>query len=574
MRVFASLVILDPSTNLSSKVEVLSYLYDGSALSGDVIVENVALDKVVKIKYSTLDGTWEGECDAAYASGPELDNFETWAFNCPIDARGISQFFVQYEVDGNIYYDNGCGYDCNYPVNAGKPPPTGPAPDITAWFNASYPVAIKKLKANLHPANTKPGVVVAAPESNVINNYFYHWIRDAGLVMSVVNSLYVDGDESVEALFADHQVFNHDLQNKPLLSGLGEVKVHVNGDDYTGDWCRPQNDGPALRASSFIRFAKAYYENTDDMARVLSMYNSSDLGVIVADLDYIAKPSTYEDAEGVLADIYLWTLGAQQRALHEGAELATFLGDTRRAVAWSKAAKALSELLPSFYDQGTRLLGRGLSDRTLDSAITLHAIHNAHDGPLGPSDDRLLRTVHAFASTFEAEYAVNRKVRVDVAGLPLAHAIGRYLGDVYDGSIDFSNGRVGNPWYLTTMAVAELYYKTATAYIREGSVSVTPLNRRFFLGPRPAGLGLSRLGDGEYDSDSETFDKVVGALQSLGDSYARRVKHHSGEGELSLSEQFGREDGHPTGVKDLTWSYASLISAARARREMLQLQNR
>jgi glucoamylase len=38
--------------------------------------------------------------------------------------------------------------------------------------------------------------------------------------------------------------------------GLGEPKYYVNGTAFTGPWGRPQKDGPALRATTLIAFAK------------------------------------------------------------------------------------------------------------------------------------------------------------------------------------------------------------------------------------------------------------------------------------------------------------------------------
>lgn len=49
-----------------------------------------------------------------------------------------------------------------------------------------------------------------------------------------------------------------------------------------------------------------------------------------------------------------------------------------------------------------------------------------------------------------------------------------------------------------------------------------------------------------------------------GDAYIRTIKHYAGE-DGHLSEQFDRETGVPRGATDLTWSYASLLTAAFAR---------
>ncbi|KAJ3169060.1 glycoside hydrolase 15 protein [Irineochytrium annulatum] len=545
----------------STQVNVISYNFDGTTLTGTLNVQNIAYQKAIFVKYDTSSGSWSGSCNAVYSSGPASNNYETWSFSCPIDSNGISQFYVEYDVANKKYYDNGCG--------------------LTNWFTDAFPVAVQKLKANIHPANTNPGVVVAAPQSNTINNYFFHWIRDSALVMTAINDLYLQGDSSAVNLYSDYQTFTHGIQQLNLQGGLGEAKVLVNGQDFTDGWCRPQNDGPALRASSFIRFAKAYLAKTNDMSRVLSIYNGTQ-GVVVADLNFVATPDNYNNGGGCdlweeRRGIYFFTLGAQRKALHEGAAFAASLGDTRSANAWSAAASVLDSKMNSFINPSTGLVGRGNSDFTLDSAITLGAIHNAYGGVLDPADDRILNSIYVFAKSFANEYNINKGSLTDKDGLPISYGIGRYNNDNYDGSANNNNGGRANPWFLTTMAYGrvvlalalELYYKTATIYIEAGKVTVSSTNLPFFTGARPAGLAVSGISAGQtYNAGSTQFNDIVGNLQALADTYARSVKIWAGPN-FQLNEQFSRETGKPTGVNDLTWSYASLISASIARNNML-----
>ncbi|KAJ3190868.1 glycoside hydrolase 15 protein [Irineochytrium annulatum] len=575
----AAITVLVASAAASTQVNVVGFTFDGSTLAGTINVQNVAYTKVIYVIYDTPAGGWPGSCSAHYSSGPASNGYETWTFSCPIDSKGITQFYVEYDVAGNKYYDNGCGVNCNYPVTKTPPPSLGPQADITSWFSSAFPAAVTKLKANIHAANTNAGVVIAAPQSNTINNYFYHWIRDSSLVMITINDLYISGsDSSAPSLFSDYQTFTYGIQRVPLLTGLGEPKIEVNGQDFTGSWCRPQNDGPALRASSFMRFANAYLAKTGDMSRVLDMYNGTK-GVVVTDLNYVAQPANYQNAQGCdlweeRRGIYFWTLGAQRRALHEGAVFAASLGDTANSKAWAAAASAIDGMMDSFYFPNTNLVGRGNSDQGLDAAIPLGAIHNAMaDGVLSPTDDRILNTVYVLANQFKTEYPINQGSLVDGSGLPLSYAIGRYIGDVYDGSEHTTNGGIANPWFLATLAYSELYYKTATAYLQAGKVTVSSLNLPFFSGARPAGLAVSGLTSGTtYDAGSTQFKNIVGSLQSLADSYARTVKTHAGAG-YQLNEQFSRTSGMLTGVNDLTWSYASLISAGLARQNMMAVVN-
>jgi len=54
-----------------------------------------------------------------------------------------------------------------------------------------------------------------------------------------------------------------------------------------------------------------------------------------------------------------------------------------------------------------------------------------------------------------------------------------------------------------------------------------------------------------------------GALQAAGDQLLQAVIFHSDN--LELSEQFDATTGYEKSVSDLSWSYASFLSAVRAR---------
>jgi glucoamylase len=53
-------------------------------------------------------------------------------------------------------------------------------------------------------------------------------------------------------------------------------------------------------------------------------------------------------------------------------------------------------------------------------------------------------------------------------------------------------------------------------------------------------------------------------VRNLGDSYLRLTKTYEAK-DGHLNEQYSRLDGAPQGAVDLSWSYASLLSAAEAR---------
>src|SRR4051812_43250932 len=54
--------------------------------------------------------------------------------------------------------------------------------DLEAWIQTQDQLAVQKLQKNISPAGTHPGVVIASP-SRTSPDYYFHWVRDAALVM-------------------------------------------------------------------------------------------------------------------------------------------------------------------------------------------------------------------------------------------------------------------------------------------------------------------------------------------------------------------------------------------------------
>ncbi|KAJ1565223.1 glycoside hydrolase 15 protein [Cladochytrium tenue] len=391
--------------------------------------------------------------------------------------------------------------------------------------------------------------------------------------MDVVQQWYANTlNSTYQSLFFDFRDFTHKIQNIGALTGLGEAKFNVDGTDYTGGWCRPQNDGPAFRASSFMRFAKTYLANGGTLATVVDMWNGTN-SVIKPDLEYIALSTNYLDTNGCdlweeQRGLHFFTLMAQRRALIEGAAFALIVGDTGAAPWYTTQATAIqTEITNNFFSSSYDTMITTISGRQLDSAIGLGVLHGYNnDGYYAPNNDQLLATMYAFAKGFSTEYALNSLSLQDSNGLNISYAIGRYYGDTYNG---VGNSQ-GNPWYLCTLAFAEVYYRAAKMYLDAGSITVTSLNQPFFAGARPAGLyaGSNIVAGTTYSASSSQFTSIVSSLVQVAETYMRRVKKHVNTGN-TLNEQYSRTDGTPTGVIDLTWSYAAIITANNARQALI-----
>ncbi len=118
---------------------------------------------------------------------------------------------------------------------------------------------------------------------------------------------------------------------------------------------------------------------------------------------------------------------------------------------------------------------------------------------------------------------------------------------MYDGDTDEQAG--DHPWVVSTASFAELYYRLAKQVTTAGPVPLDALSASFF----------SQVG---IDA-STTPAAAAAALQGAGDQMLQAVVFHSDH--LELSEQFDATSGYEKSVSNQSWSYASFLSAVRAR---------
>lgn len=69
---------------------------------------------------------------------------------------------------------------------------------------------------------------------------------------------------------------------------------------------------------------------------------------------------------------------------------------------------------------------------------------------------------------------------------------------------------------------------------------------------------------GTYDSSSSTYITLMTAIKRYADGYVGIVETYT-PSNGSLAEQFSRNDGTPLSAIDLTWSYASFLTAVARR---------
>ena len=414
----------------------------------------------------------------------------------------------------------------------------------------------------------KRGSIVAAPATDPSGgdpDYFFHWLRDSALIMDAARILHrrgalaeaprivddfaafslglnrLDGPsrlrqgdirKAVKPDFLKYVRSDEDLMGVGRDTVPGEVRFNADGTLDIIRWSRPQNDGPALRALSLLRWRKDGGDLSSDAAELTSQ-----------DLAYTEKRweepcyDLWEEQSGH----HYYTRLVQLAALDVGAEWVEANGDAARAGRLRSAAAALGEQLNRHWspERGFYLSrAEPYEDdprKDLDGSFILAVLHaDRSEGPHSVLDPKAQATLVALEDLFRAEYRINDSLRPG-----RGPAMGRYAGDFYAS---------GGAWYMITLAAAEFYYRLARRIARSQVLERTGDNVAFIarvLGERPE----DQLGD---------------ALIARGDAFMATVKDYapaSGE----LSEQFDQRTGEQTSAKKLAWSYAAFITAYDAR---------
>lgn len=141
------------------------------------------------------------------------------------------------------------------------------------------------------------GAVIASPDGAVPlgGSYRYHWSRDGALSMRAwfETMRYTSG---AVAMIKQYIVFLDAAHNQTDPNGINvlvEPKFELNGQVFTGGWCRPQNDGPGVRATTLIIFANFLAQQGQLQFVQQYLWTGNDNikqgGIIKRDLDWIAQ---------------------------------------------------------------------------------------------------------------------------------------------------------------------------------------------------------------------------------------------------------------------------------------------
>ncbi|TFK45167.1 glucoamylase [Crucibulum laeve] len=428
-----------------------------------------------------------------------------------------------------------------------------------AFFASESPIAKTGLLANIGPSGSKSsgaksGVVIASP-SRSSPDYLYTWTRDSALVfLAIVNQYTLGLDNSLRSQIDNYvgaQKIQQQVSNPSgsvSSGGLGEPKFHIDLSAFTGGWGRPQRDGPGLRATTLITWAEFLLTQGN------TSYVTNELWPIIKlDLDYVASTwsqSGFDLWEEVNSSGSFFTTASHLRSLRQGIRLATAIGQTSVVSGYTTQVNAVLCYLQTYWDSNGFVNSNKGGGRTGKDANSLIASNNLFDAAAGcdtttfqPCSDRALSNLLQYVDTFRS-WAINSGIATN-QGI----ATGRYSEDSYYG---------GNPWYLTTLAVSEQLYNALTVWKAQGTIKVTAVSLPFFQRISPS------ASVGEYASGTATFTTLTTAVKTYADSFVSIVaKYTPSNG--GLSEQYTKTTGAPTSATDLTWSYASVLTALDAR---------
>ncbi len=432
---------------------------------------------------------------------------------------------------------------------------------LAKWMTSEADFSLTPMSQNISPSGTVRGVIIASP-SRQDPDYYFHWIRDSALVMDTLLTLSPGASNQSPWLlqtFADYAAFSRELQLTTTLTGLGEPRFNVDGTAFNGPWARPQNDGPALRVLTVLHSIQRFHASTALLSTILQ----TDLRYILTNFQ-VPSFDLWEEVKGD----HFYTRLVQMAALRAGLDhfdpgwniprqdLQTAITSLQNDLDlhWRSDKKYFSATL-------NRVEGAEAYKFTdLDTAVILGVLHaNLDSDNFSVRDDRVLATASQLETVFLAIYNVNANTYS--TPYPVAPAIGRYADDVYFG---------GNPWYITTSAFAELNYRLSLSLAKNKSYMITELNLPFLkkaLALRSEANVIKLKTGVNLKGHPHLLKLLQQGLKARGDLFMARLRLHTPP-EGAMAEQFERNDGHPVSARDLTWSYASFLSAFESRKAL------
>ncbi len=368
-------------------------------------------------------------------------------------------------------------------------------------------------------------------------DYFFHWLRDSAIVMRAVAGLMQDAPSHGERArwrghFEDFVAFSLALSALDGADFIARSDYRESTRRGFRKFLRPRSEIAKLTGDRALGEPRFNPDGTIDIFRwSRPQYDGPALRALAC-LSFLAAGGTRNDALMRLLRLDLgFTLRHAGRrcigpweepgqnvhhyyvALVQLGALVHGRAFVDDAGACERAERKLRAGLERHWSERHRVYAAMLpakgkrADELIDASQLLGVLDaDLPDGPHSVQDARVHMTQDAIERFFTREFPVNRGRE--------APALGRYKGDRYFG---------GGAWYPTTLAAASLYYRRA------------------------------RYGGPARD-----------ALLARGDAFLATV-HDLTPADGALSEQVDRKSGAQVSARDLAWSHAALLGAARER---------
>lgn len=266
------------------------------------------------------------------------------------------------------------------------------------------------------------GCIRASPSTDP--DYNFHWIRDSAIVIKSITSLYEEDRENDKYKTIIEKYIDTEIQH--IQYHPAEPKFLLDKTPYTGDWGRPQNDGPALRGLICLKLLKLFPKKSGALLKIIK----NDLSYTI---DEIEQPcfDLWEEEFGY----HLYTRMVQTKFLHECFKNHKTHIEKLTQDVLNRANELLSHHFSENKIHSSYSLNGGIL-REYDSSFFLGLCHVDYDLPgISIYDNRIINYCYNMKNHFYEIYEINKNKKIPF--------FGRYLNDKY-----FN----GNPWIICTIS--------------------------------------------------------------------------------------------------------------------------
>jgi len=473
----------------------------------------------------------------------DVDNVDK--YDCaPFEAECIAAGCCWVPVERNSSDTKGIPW-CFYPSDMTHPPDPCEG-DVYNWVasdpgftDAEYDIMYENYKVNLNIRGT--GAIIAAPDAETPGgDYRYHWMRDAGLSVKAWMDINDNDYDAVREVLEGYAKWTGIVQHKNDPNDIDvriEPKFTID-DQEPGGWCRPQTDGPALRAMAMAKWGNILIDTGHESDAKTTIWP-----LIKFDLEWVTEnwESTGCDLwEEVRSDDFFFNRMAFIYCLNAAADFADRIGESMGST-YRSVADEIKGVVTKHWN------GKYLyeSENRPDDGATIHAITTFSIDLYTPDSEETAATIRYLVKAFCNEYPINQED--NDAGDP-GILIGRYPNDSYAG---------GNPWQLLTAILAECFYIGASITRKK---MATKGNYLLSTEENAQWMALLQLEVGATASD------LAAAQVSAGDAVLTRLHNHIKSDGGKVDEQIDKHTGKQASAENLTWSYANILHALHIRR--------